>query len=140
MEANARLFYCVSCRSQAFICSCCDRGNIYCSTKCSQLARQQSLRAAGKRYQNSFQGKLKHAARQKSYSDRLKKKMTHHTSPAVSSNDLLSPQPNEQKIRAAEPITCHFCGNNCAQFIRLRFLHRRTGSKARSFAAWPSGP
>lgn len=140
MEANARLYNCASCRSQTIICSCCDRGNIYCCTKCSRLARQQSLRAAGQRYQNSFQGKLKHAARQKCYRYRLKNFVTHHPSPISSNNDLLSPQPSKHKQRIARPMVCHFCGNNCAQFIRLRFLHRRTSVKTRSFATWPSGP
>jgi len=139
MEANARLYNCVKCRNQVIICSSCDRGNIYCPT-CSKLARKQSLCAADKRYQNTLKGKLKHAARQKNYRDRLKKKVTDHGSPIISTNDLLPPQPSEQKIRAVEPMICHFCGNHCSTYVRQRFLHRRTGGKTRSFATWPSGP
>lgn len=139
MEANARLYNCAKCRNQVIICSSCDRGNIYCPT-CSKLARKQSLCVADRRYQNTLRGKLKHAARQKHYRDRLKKKVTDHGSPIISTNDLLPPQPSEQKIRTAEPIICHFCGNYCSSYVRQRFLHRRTGGKPRFFATWPSGP
>jgi len=139
MEANARLFNCARCHSQVVICSYCDRGNIYCPD-CSRHARKQSLCAAGQRYQNSFKGKLRHAARQKRYRGRLRNKVTHHPSPFIADNDLLPQQPNEQKKRTAQPIICHFCGNYCSSFVRLRFLHRRTGGKVHHFSSWPSGP
>jgi hypothetical protein len=139
MEANARLYNCVKCRNQVIICSGCDRGNIYCPT-CSKLARKQSLCAADRRYQNTPKGKLKHATRQKHYRDRLKNKVTDHGSPVIPANDLLPSQSSEQKIHIAEPIICHFCGNHCSPYVRQRFLQRRIGNKARSFAAWPNGP
>jgi hypothetical protein len=40
--ASARLFLCAGCRLQVVICSCCDRGQIYC---------------AGQRYQNGQTGR-----------------------------------------------------------------------------------
>ncbi len=67
MEITARLFNCARCRCQVAICNRCDRGNIYCSPRCSQRARYESQRAAGRRYQNTFQGRLTHAERQRRY-------------------------------------------------------------------------
>ena len=34
--ASARLFLCAGCRAQALICSCCDRGQIYCAGDCAR--------------------------------------------------------------------------------------------------------
>jgi hypothetical protein len=45
--APARLFVCVRCRTQVLICSCCDRGQIYCAGGCAQEARYHAQRAAG---------------------------------------------------------------------------------------------
>ena len=36
-DASARLFLCAGCRAQALICSCCDRGQIYCAGDCGPL-------------------------------------------------------------------------------------------------------
>jgi hypothetical protein len=66
VEASARLFLCERCRSLVLICSCCDRGQIYC-VDCAEDARRQSVRAAGKRYQATRKGRLGHAARQSAY-------------------------------------------------------------------------
>ena len=58
MEPTSRLFQCALCHTQVIVCSKCDHGQIYCSDSCSALARQQSLRAAGKRYQGVVQKNL----------------------------------------------------------------------------------
>ena len=63
MESVARLFLCPGCRKQVCICSLCDRGQQYCGDDCAQSARRKSLLAAGRRYQRSRQGRLKHAER-----------------------------------------------------------------------------
>ena len=41
------------CQAQVLVCSCCDRGQIYCTGGCAQEARHQAQRAAGGRYQAS---------------------------------------------------------------------------------------
>jgi hypothetical protein len=61
MESSARLFHCARCRRQVVICRRCDRGNIYCSRRCSQPARCESQRAAARRYQHTKAGRVKHA-------------------------------------------------------------------------------
>jgi len=59
MQNTARLFKCARCRAQVLICSRCDRGHIYCGRTCSQQARRESLRAAGRHYQRSRRGRLR---------------------------------------------------------------------------------
>jgi len=64
----ARLFLCAKpdCRAQACICRDCDRGHIYCAD-CAPHARRRSLRRAGRRYQASRRGRIKHAERSRRY-------------------------------------------------------------------------
>lgn len=62
-----RFFSCKLCGQTRVICSSCDRGHRYCSKECSKEARRQSVRAAGRRYQKTEAGIVKHAARQAAY-------------------------------------------------------------------------
>jgi hypothetical protein len=73
-------FVCGRCRVQVLICSCCDRGQIYCADGCAQEARQQAQRAAGQRYQVGWRGRVNHAARSSRWRAR-QKNVTHHRSP-----------------------------------------------------------
>ena len=88
--ASARLFLCAGCRAQALICSCCDRGQIYCAGECGPLARRRGQRAAGARYQTSRRGRRAHAERARRYRAR-REKVTHHGSPAPAPDDCLPP-------------------------------------------------
>ena len=88
--APARLFLCAGCHAQALICSCCDRGQIYCAGDCADRARRRSLQCAGQRYQDGPPGRRRHAARQGRYRAR-DKKVTHHGSPPPPRDDLLTP-------------------------------------------------
>jgi hypothetical protein len=87
--ASARLFMCAECHAQALICSCCDRGQIYCVGDCAAHARRRSERDAGRRYQTSRRGRLAHAERTRRYRVRCKN-VTHHGSPLSPPDDLLS--------------------------------------------------
>jgi hypothetical protein len=66
-EASARLFNCGRCRVQVRVCSCCDRGQIYCARGCANETRRRSMREAGRRYQQTTRGRLNHAVRQRRY-------------------------------------------------------------------------
>ena len=55
------------CLSLFAICSCCDRGQRYCSSSCRSQARVRQHRAANRRYQRSAEGRLDHRDRQKRY-------------------------------------------------------------------------
>ncbi len=86
----ARFFLCARCRAQVLICSCCDRGQIYCAGGCAGLARREGQRAAGRRYQTSHRGRVAHALRARSYRAR-QKNVTHQGSPPQPPDDLVSP-------------------------------------------------
>jgi len=126
MESSARLYNCARCHCQVVICSHCDRGNIYCSKSCADLARRASLNAAGRRYQRTRCGRFKHAERQRRYRSRCRK-VTHQGSPELPPNDPLttrSEAPASVAITKDEGICCHFCGRPCSPFLRLGFLRR----------------
>ncbi len=142
MENTARLYNCVRCHRQVTICSHCDRGNIYCGKLCANAARRASLRAAGRRHQNTRRGRLKHADRQRHYRIRSKK-VTHQRSPEPPASDPLitrSEQPESVVVIGNKAIHCHFCGRLCSDYLRLDYLHRTTLSPAsdRKIIHWPS--
>ena len=63
LEPAARRFLCARCRTPVLVCTACDRGQIYCASGCSALARRQSQRAAAQRYQRTRCARFMHAAR-----------------------------------------------------------------------------
>ena len=132
MENSARLYHCARCRCQVIVCRFCDRGQIYCTGSCAQLARTTALRAAGKRYRQTRLGKLKQALRQQRYRQRLRRslqqKVTHHRSLLEPPHDLLTTTVKKTRRRAVQAkdqeIGCHFCGRSGWIFLRLGFLRR----------------
>lgn len=137
----ARTFNCELCHKLVTICSCCDRGNIYCCAECSTIARKRSVREAGKRYQNTINGRLKHAKRQELYRVRSKlanKKVTHQGSQEITSNDLL--QIAENKAIRAGDLYCDFCGCRCEPFIRTDCLTTSTLKTFTTYSSRPQGP
>ena len=90
VDATARFYLCAGCRAQVLICSCCDRGNIYCGDGCASAARRSAQREAGRRYQSSRRGRRKHAERARRYRER-QKKVTHQGSPPPPIDDVISP-------------------------------------------------
>ena len=127
---------------QHLICSPCDRGQQYCGTHCSGLARGESLRTAGRRYQQSRRGRHCHAERQRRYRHRrregaCREKVTHqgseslrcgapldvHRVPRHEASPSMSPQPDTT-------MHCHFCARPVSEFVRLRW--RRSPVRRRS--------
>ena len=82
-QAHGKL-QCAVCRTLTQLCGSCFRGQRYCSDSCRLAARRRSLRAAGKRYQRTETGRLKHAARQRAYAARRR---------AIPSGPASSPAP-----------------------------------------------
>ncbi len=70
LEPTARRFLCACCRTPVLVCSACDRGQIYCASGCSALARRQSQRAAAQRYQRTRCARILHAARTRRWRER----------------------------------------------------------------------
>ena len=126
IHGTARLYHCARCHAQTMICRCCDRGNVYCRD-CTLPARQEAKRRASKRYQESPQGRLNHAARQRRYRDKQTEKVTHKGSieterpvrHSTKQNSSISWDPV-----SAQAIFCHFCFGICSQFLRLDYLLR----------------
>lgn len=128
----ARLFLCADCRAQALICSCCDRGQVYCAGDCAQRARRRKQDAAGRRYQTSHRGRLAHAERARRYRARCNK-VTHQGSLRPPSDDLVSrgsPAMASDAVSSDERLRrtgsyCHWCGRQCPDRVRHGFLRRR---------------
>ncbi|WP_295460899.1 hypothetical protein [uncultured Thiodictyon sp.] len=136
MDPVGRLFLCGRCRAQVVICSRCDRGQIYCGAACSQAARKESQRAAGRRYQQGRRGRFAHAGRARRHRQRRRQKnnVTHQGSPAPPPDGLLAadstaaarqPQQTPPRILPVAARHCHFCGCLCAEAVRFGFLPRR---------------
>ena len=146
-EKSYRLYSCRRCARQVRICGGCDRGNRYCAEGCAQIRRRESRCRASERYQQSYRGALKHAARQRAWRWRQQQKVTHQGSLAgaaaliVVSSSTLTPtqEPHGESagikpplaigIRRAHPHgclhhrkstapRCCFCGCMLAPFAR----------------------
>jgi hypothetical protein len=137
VDATARFYFCAGCRAQVLICSCCDRGNIYCGDGCASAARRSAQQAAGRRYQSSRRGRRNHAERARRYRER-QKKVTHQGSPAsriddvISSSAAVAPRVVLRVPRAfpqhSSSWRCRLCGRPCSPFLRTGFLRRRRGA------------
>ena len=137
MEPPGRRYLCAGCRTPVHICSHCDRGNRYCSGGCAPQARQQSLRAAGRRYQDTHRGRCAHAERQRQYRAR-QQKVTHHGSPPPPMPVQLGAESTATKSMPP-PWQCHLCHRVLPEFVRQDFLRtsvRRSHSDRRA----PFGP
>lgn len=120
-----RLFLCARCRNAVVLCSHCDRGQRYCSAACSRQARSCAQRAAGKRYQDSRQGRHAHARRQGQWRAR-QQSVTHQGSPPPPCTDVLHPDETAAlQTSANQPCKCHFCGRLVSVFVRRDFLRCR---------------
>jgi hypothetical protein len=103
-EVVLRTRYCHTCGAVFCICSHCDRGQCYCGPACRREARQQQLRAANRRYQQTDGGQRLHRMRQRGY--RLRKaegRVTDHGSCLV-----VRPRP----IALAGLGNCAVCGRH----------------------------
>ena len=97
MERSGRIFNCSRCQAQVVVCSCCDRGQIYCGKECAHAERQRRYR--------------EEQARQKI--------VTHHTSNEQEDHVLLSKQDEEVET---EKLYCHFCRRSVSIYLRTGFL------------------
>lgn len=124
-DEPARRFLCARCRAPALVCSRCDRGQIYCATDCAAVARLQSQRDAGRRYQCSRPGRFMHAARTRRWRQRqalvavsavrsemaTPQSVTHQGSPAPALDAVLVAVPTP--VAAAAPAASAPPGQPC---------------------------
>lgn len=126
---TGRHYNCQLCHKQVIICRHCDHGHIYCSNECSEIARTASTRAAEARYQQTQQGKLNHAARQRHYRAKQNletKKVTDQGSNDISLDDVIPPGTTEvnniEVVPKESKFYCHFCHEPISEFLRNDFL------------------
>ena len=102
MESTGRIFKCVRCIKQVIICRRCDRGQRYCSPDCSKTARIIHNARHSHRYQQSREGRLKHARRMRHYR-RRKQIVTHQGSQSISPNGLLQANSADARKSSVTP-------------------------------------
>jgi len=135
---TARFFLCARCRTQALICRCCDRGQIYCSGDCAREARREFQRQAAQRYQASPRGRAAHALRARRF--RARQRSVTHQGPATPQHDPTPVKPATQSepssargVPMRPGFTCSRCRRRCSRFVRQGFLrpHRayRVGAR-----------
>ena len=130
MNETARMYGCLNCHSLVIICRGCDRGNRYCKT-CAPVMRLKARRRASARYENTHQGRLTHAARQKHYRERLRNKVTHKCSNVISLCDVLENKRKSVNLKPPQPtlghfkrIFCSYCCRECSLLLRVDTLRR----------------
>ncbi len=101
------------CRVQVIIYSRCDRGQIYCGAACSQAARRESQRDAGRRYQGGRRGRFAHAERARRYRRRRRQKnnVTNQGSPAMPPDGLLAADSMAVARRPRQTPPSPLCAN-----------------------------
>lgn len=122
MDLPGRRYLCAGCCSAVLICSHCDRGHRYCTPGCAEHARRRSVRASGRRYQDSLRGRHAHAERQRRYRAR-QHKVTHQGSPPGVAPAQLRSEPTVPV--APGPWHCSRCRRPLPDWVRQDFLHRR---------------
>lgn len=138
-QKSYRLYSCARCAVQVRICSDCDHGNQYCAGDCAQIRRRESRCRAGVRYQLSFRGASKHAARQSAWRARRMQIVTHQGSvPGVDAGIVVTSLPvteeSDVELVALPPVLqrphmrwrvprCSFCLRPLPAFARLGPLH-----------------
>ena len=84
-----------------------------------------STKAAGKKYQSTFNGRLKHAVRQSRYRQKLLKKVTHQGSYIPANNVLLPQGPNTVaeglELETKNKLRCYFCDRQCSTYLTFGF-------------------
>ena len=140
MSESLRYFLCARCRALTFICTSCDRGQVYCPGDCARVARKTSRREANQRYARTAGGRLKSAARSQRYRDR--RCVTDQGSLSDGSRVVLAPSTTNAVVETSSnelpPITklktdaaigkgfrCSFCGF-WSKWIRRGPLRRRS--------------
>jgi hypothetical protein len=138
-----RLYSCGRCACQVRVCCDCDHGNRYCAGECAAVRRRESLHRAGARYQCSYRGASRHAARQSAWRERRAQKVTHHGSlPATAAGTVTTgspPSPPEGihadlvSLAALPSTLALVTGPRATRWA----LQRRSGAAGCSFCARP---
>lgn len=149
---RGRHYKCARCGKAVLICTCCDRGNRYCSDGCQECARAESQRKSAKLYWRSKKGKANASARQVRFRMRRQEKVIHldippqqeeqsphvpapicapekivtqHGSPPQTQDASMPPVQTVVPIADHKPFCCHFCDRLLSEFVRTNKLAHR---------------
>ena len=114
-----RIFVCKNCSIQCFICSTCDRSNIYCKN-CAPECKEHSNKNARKKYRQSEHGKNTRNIGSKRYRE---KKINDRVGHQGSTSQELLAMPLEAGISSAKKIQGANCENQ-NQFSNLPTLQK----------------
>ena len=134
-EPSYRLYNCARCAVQVRICQRCDHVNVYCGAACARIRRRECAGRASARYQRTRRGAHRHAARQRTYRERVRGKVTHQGSPGVMLRCIVSGTAIKQGKYT--DVSCHddpALGQRCA-FCRAP-LPRWTRIRAGPWGRW----
>lgn len=137
-QLTGRILACAWCHEIAVFCEDCDSRQRYCSDECARMGRRQSVRQSGARYQRTFEGAQKHAARQASYRVRQHEKVTHQYFSSSDSSEIVEQAEQEtteptalQLETTPAPLCCNSCGRRCDFVVRSWSRTRLSLSKSR---------
>jgi len=151
-ELRGRLFTCACCLAEVLVCVECDHRRRYCGPQCSQRARRQAQREAGRRYQATRAGRFTHAWRGRRYRRRKREELAQvrqQALPAVAdiraatttattanrdasvacprsdADGVLAVELEVPSVRACQPPQrfCHWCERQCHCVLKRNFPH-----------------
>ena len=129
MDVSARRVLCARCRVAFLLCRRCDRGQRYCGAVCSTTVRRERQSESNRRYRKTVGARRLNAQRQQHFRAR-QKRVTDQGSVLPVVGAVLTPDQAVSVIQATSAVRfpslsrprCHFCGEDCSDFVRLRFL------------------
>jgi hypothetical protein len=128
---SCRMFLCGCCRSQVFVCRCCDRGQVYCIETCAQKARHDRQREARRRYQATPRGRAMHAERNRRYRARMRCVTDHDPAKEPEGRPSLNLDVgaalSQPALSRKSPglSFCDNCGRSASAFLRRSALRTR---------------
>lgn len=139
LEDTPRFYHCGRCGEQVRICRRCDRGNTYCAGPCAPIRRREPLHRAGARYQKSYRGACRHAARQSAWRARRAQKVTHQGSTASTATVIVASLSTKSVTEVTDAEARHRKQRSsppCAtQRVQISAL-----TLARPYPHYPAGP
>ena len=107
-----RRFFCGNCDQEVYICSHCDRGNIYCGKTCSKFQRQKKHRESNRRSRKHPLCKKKAAQRQQRYRKNLEKRKLKNSAIKLKVTEQGTPKTRDHSIMTSKSINCNLKLNN----------------------------
>lgn len=135
---SLRVFECLRCRRQMFVCRFCDRGYRYCSDECGTVARKEQTRRSQAAYLRDDEGRETHRLNQWEYRKRKKAAgcVIDQSSKNIQIDATIVERPEEflgREISPEDPIPepmvqpdgllrCFICGGHFPPYVRRSFL------------------